>query len=488
MLASYSTLGEMIEGQADKLGDLTFLTDAETRTTYTYAEVCDRAANVATTLHAHGVREGDAVATVLPNSPALVVALAGIFLRGAVAVPLNHEYRNAELSYGLEQSDATVVLTDDSHDAVVEAASEDIDVKPILTSADGTDAQPIAFDHAVDPVDTAVLLFTSGTTGAPKAVALSHANVLTRFEYGEIPEWVDTFYTMLPLYNVDGLATTFGTMYAGRSVLLRDGFSASAFWTDVEVHEANATSVVPSILAILNDQGYPGDAAVSPVEFVMVSGSYVPEEVVVEFEATFDVPVVEIYGLSEAAGTSQSVTDRTLGSAGTPVPVTEVRIVDQETREPVSPDEPGEIVIRGPTVFKEYYENTTQTREAFEGQWFKTGDVGYLDEVGELHVVDRIKNIIIRGGQNIYPGDIEDRIHTHPAVEDVAVVGEPHDVYGEVPVAYVTVRPDDECDGTEADLINHCEAALVDFKVPEEVHIVDELPRGETGKILKEEL
>jgi acyl-CoA synthetase (AMP-forming)/AMP-acid ligase II len=313
--------------------------------------------------------------------------------------------------------------------------------------------------------------------------------LLLRFEGGEMLRGYDVFYTILPLYNIDGFASTFGTLFDGGQVLLRNGFSASSFWTDVEAHDAEITSVVPSILAILLEVGEPEDTDVSSFKVFMVSGSYVPEELLEAFESTFGMEVMEIYGLTEAAGTSYGdPTEMVSGSAGTAVEFAELSVVDEESREEMAPGKIGEIRIRGPTVFKQYYRNPEATMEVFEGNWFKTGDLGYIDEDGRYHILDRIKNIIIRGGQNIYPGEIEETIHTLESVEDVAVVGEDHNIYGEVPIAYITTGPDADPDVVIEEVEAVCAENLAEFKQPEEVRTLDEFPRGETGKVLKTDL
>mgnify|MGYP000512327147 CR=1 FL=1 len=215
---------------------------------------------------------------------------------------------------------------------------------------------------------------------------------------------------------------------------------------------------------------------------------HVHEELVEEFESTFDIPVMEVYGLTEAAGTTfDDVADRVTGSAGTPTKYSEMRIVDEDNGETVPVGELGEVILSGPTVFKEYRNNAAASKEALSGGWFYTGDIGYVDQEGRLYVRDRKKNIIIRGGQNIYPGEIEEILLSHPATQDAAVVGEPHEVYGEVVVAYVIAGLESGQE-LKSELTSLCEEELAEFKVPNDIHLKESLPRGETGKILKEKL
>ncbi|MFC7157821.1 class I adenylate-forming enzyme family protein [Halomarina halobia] len=493
MIPDYGTLPEMIRGQADRNGDETFLIRAETGETFSYQEIDARSDEVAATLAERGVVAGDKVGVILPNSAALVVAICGVLKVGGVVVPTNPEYKTGEIAYVFEQSDSQLVITEESLRKTVEKAIDDIGVKALLTpeecEANANESRSTVPKREVRPVDTALLMFTSGTTGDPKSVALSHLNLLFRFDGGEMPRGYGVFYTVLPLFNIDGFITTLGTMYDGGQVLLRNGFSASSFWADVEQYDANITSVVPSVLAILLEREYPENRDVSSFERFVVSGSYVHEELVERFEEAFGINVMEIYGLTEAAGTAyESPEEVVVGSAGSPTLYAEAAILDEDTSEPLPPGELGEIVLRGPTVFKEYYNNPEATEEVLQGGWFHTEDIGYVDKEGRCYVKDRIKNIIIRGGQNIYPGEIEEAIHAHPAVEDVAVVGHEHEIYGEVPVAYVTIDEHTDEKALEKRIREDCTERFADFKIPEAVYILEEFPRGETGKILKERL
>lgn len=483
----YETLAEMIDHRGTANTDETCLTQAETGESITYGEFDRSTDQVAGLLLKEGVGNGDPVGVLMKNTIELVTAIGGIMKAGGVAVPVAPDYTEREIKYILNQSNTGCVLTNEQDNDTVASV---IDTAEDLTAFDPADYAGGSLEQSprTQPTDTAILMYTSGTTGDPKAVDLSHLNLSLRFDGGEMPHGHETFYTVLPLYNIDGFATTFGTMYDGNRVLLRDGFSASSFWKDVDRYSANITSVVPSILAILLDQGPPPELDISSFGLFVVSGSYVHEESVEEFQATFDIPVMEIYGLTEAAGTSfDDVDDRVVGSAGTPTKYSEMRIVDEDTGEQVQTGGLGEVILRGPTVFKEYRNNPDASRDALSGGWFYTGDIGYVDEQGRLYVQDRKKNIIIRGGQNIYPGEIEEVLLSHSKIQDAAVVGESHEVYGEVPVAYVIAESESE-DELSAELVALCEEELAEFKIPSEIYSRESLPRGETGKILKEEL
>jgi long-chain acyl-CoA synthetase len=487
MTVKYETLAEMIEQRGTTSDDEICLTQAESGDSVTYNEFDQATDRVAKLLLDEDIGDGDPVAVLMKNTIELVTAIGGVIKAGAVAVPVAPDYTEREIEYILNQSNIGCVLTNEHDNETVAAALDSFAGLHVFTPTDypgsGLEQPP-----EIQPTDTALLMYTSGTTGDPKAVDLSHYNLILRFDGGEMPAGQEVFYTLLPLYNIDGFATTFGTMYNGDQVLLRDGFSASSFWEDVDQYGANITSAVPSILAILLDQGVPTELDISSFEVFIVSGSYVHEELVEEFESTFDIPVMEVYGLTEAAGTTfDDVADRVTGSAGTPTKYSEMRIVDEDNGETVPVGELGEVILSGPTVFKEYRNNAAASKEALSGGWFYTGDIGYVDQEGRLYVRDRKKNIIIRGGQNIYPGEIEEILLSHPATQDAAVVGEPHEVYGEVVVAYVIAGLESGQE-LKSELTSLCEEELAEFKVPNDIHLKESLPRGETGKILKEKL
>lgn len=492
----FGTMSEMISKQAEIEEDNIFLTDLNSDESRTYAEVNAAANEVAKNLSDSGVDAGDKVSLVLENSNELVIAICGAQKIGAVAVPVNHEYTQREIQYILENSDSKAVITREKYSEKVENASNEVGINRIYFTEDGsnefyrTETDASINNESVTPTDTAVLMFTSGTTGDPKGVALSHINLFTRFAGGSLTaDGTYTFYTILPLYNIDGFSTTFATMYRGQKNVLKNGFSASEFWTDVEKYELNITSVVPSILAILMKRDYPDDVDISSFETFFVSGSYVHEELINEFENRFGIDVMEIYGLTEASGTSfASQEERKIGSCGYPNRYSELSVLDEDTGEVLPPDELGEIVIRGPTVFKEYYNNTAATEEVLDGGWFFTGDIGFADEKGRYHILDREKNIIIKGGQNIYPGEIEEIIHQHENVKDVAIVGEEDEIYGEIIIAYILMQADDSADKVSSEIQSLCKENLAEYKIPDNIRIVDGFPRGETGKILKEEL
>jgi long-chain acyl-CoA synthetase len=284
--------------------------------------------------------------------------------------------------------------------------------------------------------------------------------------------------------------TTASALYAGGSTVVSPRFSASRFWQTVSDHGVTSFGSVATMLSMLlarYPEGVPAGLDTSRLRFAMCGSAPVPVEVMRRFEETFRCPVVEGYGLSESTCRSTfNLPDgrRRPGSCGLPIG-NEMRVVDEEDAE--RPDGAlGEIVLRGENVFKGYFKNEGATRHAFRGGWFHTGDIGYRDPDGFYYIADRKSDMIIRGGENIYPREIDELLYTHPAVASAAAVGVPDELYGEEVAAFVQLR--EGADVTEQELIDFCRARLADFKCPKSIRFVDELPKGPTGKVLKREL
>lgn len=486
------TLTDLISTRGETLTDEVFTIQAETSQTLTYGQLDKQSNQVAGKLASIGISPGDKVGVIHRNSLESLIAICGILKRGAVCVPVNNEYKTRELQFVLNHTDclAAIVGPDNSEDLI--NIQDETDINHILSVKDNSDLEYYKSDGIIEtpqirPVDTSLLMLTSGTTGDPKAVALSHLNLLVRIRGSSLLQ--DTnLYTWNPLYNIDGPLMSFTTMFNGRKQLLRDGFSASNFWEDAMKFDMTSSIVVPTILSIFLERGRPDDLDISSFSHFYVGGATVPEGLVQSFEEEFDIPACEGYGLTEASVSGFSHPDeRMKGSAGTVGGYSEVKIVNEDGVE-CPPNEPGEILVRGPAVFKGYYNNQEATDEAIQGGWFYTGDIGYRDSEGEMYIKDRIKDVIIRGGQNIYPGEVEEVILDIDGIQKVAVIGKDHSMYGEVPVAVVQTNSDWRKTELESIVEEKCSEELSEYKIPQEVKEIGSFPHGETHKILKEEL
>jgi long-chain acyl-CoA synthetase len=440
---------------------------------------------VAALFAAAGLRPGGVLAIMLPNRVELVTSMFAAWRLGAAVTPVNPALTGQEARYQIGDAGAALVVADDAAAAVLGDGPY-----RIIGLAEVTDPSPAAVPPALvsDPGDLALLIYTSGTTGRPKGVMLDHANVsaMARIAIDWLEMADDTrCLLVLPLFHVNGImVSVVSPLLAGGSTFIAERFHAASFWATVEQVRPTYFSAVPTIYALLVARPG-GQAGASSLRFVICGAAPMPRQLIGEFEQRFGVPVVEGYGLSEctvACTLNPLHGVRKAGAVGLPLPGIDVGVVDQEDRL-LPPGEPGEVVVRGPNVMRGYLNRPDETAAALRGGWLHTGDVGRFDDDGYLTLVDRVKDMIIRGGENIYPKEIEDVLYAHPAVLEAAVVGQPDPVFGEQPVAFVALRP-----GFSAgpqDLIGHCREPLARYKVPRAVYIEQALPKNAVGKIAK---
>ncbi|ATY14495.1 AMP-dependent synthetase [Amycolatopsis sp. AA4] len=435
-----------------------------------------RVRSAAAALRARGVGAGDVVAVLLPNRVEFAVVLFAAWRLGAAVTPVNPELTDGEAGFQIADARAKVVVGQGDSELVTMRLEELVTAAP--------DDGPVAGDaHAV-----ALLIYTSGTTGQPKGVVLDHANVramtemiVDALELGP----ADHSLLILPLFHVNGIVVSvLAPLLAGGRSTIAGRFRADDFFTVVERVRPTYFSAVPAIYARL--AGLPDTVRpdTSSLRLVVCGAAPMPAELIRRVEERFGVVVVEGYGLSE--GTCASTLNplagpRKPGTVGRPLPGQEVALMDPQGR--LVTDGPGEVVVRGPNVMRGYLNRPEATAAAIVDGWLHTGDVGRFDEDGYLVLVDRIKDMIIRGGENLYPKEIENALHAHPAVLEAAVVGAPHPVLGELPVATVTLYP--AAVASEAELLEHCRAWLTRVKVPVRIDIVPALPRNPVGKIDK---
>lgn len=437
----------------------------------------DRVRAAASVLHRAGVRPGDVVAVALPNRVELVVALFAAWQLGAAVTPVNPGLTDDDIAYQIADSGARVVIGDPAR------AGTTLDVAELAHSAG-----PVA---AAAPRDgLALIIYTSGTTGRPKGVLLGHDNLaaMCAMVIGALGlDATDHSLLILPLFHVNGIVVSvLSPLLAGGHTTVAGKFSASGFFDLVERVRPTYFSGVPAVYALLVAQPAGTAPEVSSLRLAICGAAPMPAELIARFERRFGVPIVEGYGLSEGtcASTLNPVTGpRKPGTVGLPLPGQTVTIVDLDgTTLPAG--EPGEVVIAGPTVMRGYLGRPEETAKTIVDGRLRTGDIGYVDPDGYLVLVDRIKDMIIRGGENLYPKEIENALYSHPAVHEAAVVGVPDPVLGEVPVAHVvTAAP-----VTAAELTEHCRAHLAAFKVPAAIVLTAALPRNPVGKIDKKRL
>ncbi len=376
----------------------------------------------------------------------------------------------------------------------------------IFDSVSGADA----FADTLAPVDLsgdddAIIIYTSGTTGKPKGCLLTHGNLIANAR--QITDWMsfadnDRLLTVMPLFHMNAVSvTTMTALYAGGSTVVSPKFSSSRFWDIIDKYKITSFGSVATMLSMLlssprsqvpslrstNPKSKIQNSKCDSLRFAMCGSAPVPAEVLKKFEETFGCLVIEGYGLSESTCRSTfnpPNEDRRPGSCGMPIG-NEMKVFDENDKE-VPDGELGEIVLRGPNILKGYFKNPEATSKAFANGWFHTGDIGYRDTDGFFYIADRKTDMIIRGGENIYPREIDDLLYTHPAVAAAAVIGVPDELYGEEVAAFVVLKNGNDI--SEDGLIEFCRAHLADYKCPKTIHFVDDIPKGPTGKLLKREL
>lgn len=476
----------------------------------TFRELDDKAARLATVLTAGGTRDGDRVAYLGLNSTAFFVTMLAALRLGALFVPVNFRLADPELTQLLESSGSQVIVCEEGHRASVDRVRDKTSLRRLLlvdddptvpagTASDGwepwaaliADAEPtptVAPKHTDDP---AILMFTSGTTGTPKGVVLTHGNAWWNSVNVELhldTRRGDITYAAAPLFHIGALNSfALRTLTRGGTVAVRRAFAPQQCADDLARLKVNSMFGVAQMFTAL--ARVPGffDNDLSRLRAVVVAGAPVPPSLIQQY-ADRGLLLQQAWGLTETAPFATHLpVERTLdkiGSAGIPMPYTQVRVVDVLTKEPVEPGIRGEIVVRGPNVAAGYWKNAEATAAAYDDEgWFHSGDIGYLDDDGYLYVVDRLKDMIITGGENVYPAEVEHALATMPGVLDVAVVGVPDPQWGETVAAVISVAQDVRI--TLDDVRDHAARYLARYKLPRRLKVVEAVPRNGSGKLNK---
>jgi long-chain acyl-CoA synthetase len=462
-----------------------------------YGALDEASARIAGFLADRGVAAGDRVGLILPNVPYFPIVLYGILRLGAVAVPMNPLLKDREVAFHLGDSGAKAVFgwhqfADAGRAGAADAGAEFVAVAPgeFERLLGGADAAREVVER--EPDDAAVIIYTSGTTGTPKGAQLTHHNLLDSAEVAF--DLVDTgpdsvAFGALPLFHVFGMNSGLNSIFrAGGSMTLLPRFEPGKALEIIQRDRVDVFLGVPTMYAAMLHHPDHGAFDTSTLDLCVSGGAAMPVEILRGFEEAFGCKVLEGYGLSETcamATFNRPDRERKPGSIGTPVRGVDIRLVD-ERDEDVPPGAVGELVIRSPHVMKGYFGRDDATAEAMRGGWFHTGDMATVDDDGYYFIVDRKKDMIIRGGYNVYPREIEEVLYEHPAVREAAVVGVPHESLGEEVAAVVALK--DGADAGAEELRDFAKQRVAAYKYPRRVHIVDDLPKGPTGKILKREI
>lgn len=468
----------------------------------TYRELNQQVNQFAAGLSAQGISKGDGVALLLGNSPEFLIAYYGILRLGAFAVPINPLFTKEEISYILENSQAKAVIAHESVEAKIlevkkqlvnlnlviytESKNQEWTWEYLMKSGTNLIASPF-----IDQEDLAVILYTSGTTGKPKGAMLTHRNLASNADsisnLLELDE-NDRVIAVLPIFHVFCMTVCLNAPIAcGATVLIQPRFSPTDVVSTIQERNATVFAGVPTMYNFINQLPEATSEHFQSIRICISGGASIPVELLHKFESKFNVPILEGYGLSETAplvAINPLNGVRKPGSIGINIPAVQSRVVDKFGEE-LPRGEVGELVVQGPNVMKGYLGMQEATSAAFIDGWFYTGDLATMDDEGYIYIVDRKKDMIIVGGYNVYPREVEEVLYQHPSVLEAAVVGLPNKEYGESVKAYVVVKDEQV---TENDIIQFCKDKLVKYKLPKYVEFFKELPKNSTGKILRREL
>jgi long-chain acyl-CoA synthetase len=464
----------------------------------TYAELDERSARLAALLRAKGMAPGDRVGAMLPNVPEFPVSYYGTLRAGGVVVPMNVLLKRREIAFYLEDSGAELLLAwhgfaEEAGAGAADAGAELIEVEPGTFGELLAGHGPAAGVVATEAEDTAVILYTSGTTGKPKGAELTHSNLARNADVSarttcEIGRG-DVVLGALPLFHSFGQTVSMNaSLRVGATLTLLPKFDPGDALEIMQREGVTHFYGVPTMYGALLHHPDREERDTSALRICITGGASMPVEVLRGFEQAFGCEVLEGYGLSETspvASSNHPGRPRKPGSIGTPIEGVEMKLVDEDDNE-VAEGEVGEIVIRGHNVMKGYWQRPEATAEAMRSGWFHSGDMARVDEDGYFYIVDRKKDLIIRGGYNVYPREVEEVLYEHPKIREAAVLGVPHDEWGEEIGAAVVLHEGEELAPEEVS--GYVKERIAAYKYPRVVWFLEELPKGPTGKILKREI
>jgi long-chain acyl-CoA synthetase len=502
-------LANSIEFQAAKRGNQTAVIFQNNKYSYNYMN--NMSNEFALTLKELGVKKGERVSLWLPNCLEFIGAFYGILKLGAMVVPMNILYKEAEISHILKNAGVKVLITQTSTLSILDTVINELpDLEKVILI--DTPEHNVAIHHqkyeffssvkktshdqfmAIDlsPDHGAAILYTSGTTGLPKGVVLTHYNLQTNAEfYAEHIQLTDkhTGCIVTPLSHLLVLMAGLILLFLkGGNFYLFEKFKKETVATTIKKYGINFFIGVPAMYYMFLELPETDEYDLSSLEICITSGSQMPLEVRKKFEERFSTYTIQAYGQTESSPVitvDRFDRKRKFESVGYPMSHIEVKIVDIEGNE-VARGEAGEIVARGHCVMKEYWRNPQATELTIKNGWLHTGDIGYMDEEGYVYLKDRMKEVIIVGGYNVYPAEIENLIYQHPAVLEAAVIGSPDKRLGEVPIAFIVTKK--EATVTEKDILEFCSSKLAQYKVIRKIYFVDEIPKTSTGKLMKRKL
>lgn len=507
----YSLLFDKYSKNPDK--EFVFSLLSSEQEVYTYRQFITRVNRVKVFLEKSGLKKGDSINLLLSNSADFLVLYFAALASGIIVCPINYSLAPREISYIVNDSKGKILFTEEEYVKKAEEILPEIpSIREIILFSknpaekkyfnlyevtNNSDCEIIEHDD-ISLDDKSVIIYTSGTSGNPKGVTLTHANLLADAQ--AIAEWFGfdsetRTLCILPLFHNNGQIVTFlAPLWAGGStVMIKGNVSLIAFWDFIDKYKANWTSVIPTILSVL--LSFKRKRKDNHMKGIICGGALLPQSVQIQFEKVYNVPIYEGYGLTETTSFSSfnplKTSERKIGSIGKELPVNEMLIMDEEGN--AFPDNStGEICIRGYNVFLEYCNLPERDKIAFSGGWFHSGDFGYKDKDGFFYISGRKDDLIIKGGENLYPREIENVVYMHPAVKACAAIGIDHPVWGQD--VGIFIERNENMQISSEEIVKFCEGKIAVFKIPSKIFFIGELeglyeiPKGSTKKILRKEL
>lgn len=503
-------LTELLSENIKKYGEYNLLYYGEK--SYTNIETDIIAKKFFQQIRSYGIEKGDRVLVCMPNCPEVIFSYQGILKAGAIVVPVMYLLHENEIHFILKNSEAKAVVTSSFQLNKVIRAIEDLPKKPKIICIDKpnvsdrniSDIEIIEWESAlasivladedpvkIDETDVAVIMYTSGTTGAPKGVMLTHKNLYANTVSGTSinqNEDRDTTIGILPLAHIYGFGIMNGVIMLGNSIVIFSKFDTEEVFKVIEKFKVKSFAAVPAMIHAMVYHPNANKYDLSSLEMVGSGSATLPTSLRLKFREKFGAEILDAYGLSEASpGVASQRKNMPIkeGSVGVPMPGVKIKIIDEKGDE-VPVGQVGELLVQGENVTPGYFRNEETTKQVLIDGWFHTGDLAKVDEDGYLYIIDRKKDLIIRGGFNIYPRDLEELLSKHDAVSEVAVIGIPSERMGEEVIACVVKQQGVKI--TEFELIDYCQKHLAKYKAPERILFFNELPRNGVGKILKTKL
>lgn len=496
---------EILEYSANRLPDKIALIEEERE--FTYAHVMNCVEILAKNLAAKGIAKGDRVALLFPNCIEFCLSYFAALSLGAIVVPLNNRLTPKEFTYILNDSQPSILILDNQFWDTYESFKGSLSFQPkIICSCDSpregidcfgdfleTEEKNQFYETEINLDDPACIMYTSGTTGQPKGAVMSHRNILfnarncgVHLRYRES----DTTLVVVPLFHVTGLNTQLvAFFYVGGTVVIMRQYNTTKMIELLEKHNVTTMITVPTMYTLMLNNSGVESADLSSLHTLLYGGAPMDNKTIVSLQQKLGVELINAYGLTETSSVATAMpscdTLRKGASVGVAASGVQLRVVDNMDND-LGVDQVGELWIKGPNIVLQYWNNPTATEENLAGGWLKTGDYARIDEEGFVYIVDRKKDMINRGGENIYSIEVEAVLLAYPKVLEAAVVPRPHSIFGEVVHAFIVPVPGEN--PTEEEIINHCQKHIADYKVPSSVSTLQELPRNPGGKVLKNTL